>query len=440
MSVSTRKLQVSALRNLSLVSVHKAAQMVGQLLAVVTIPRLLGADDHGRLAFVLAFAYVAQILGDFGTLEVMSRFVPTLTGSEVGRLYNRTLAFKIIVGLVCGVVTAGLAMLLSHWMRLDWAILFGIGVAAHIIGWVPFQLLLGLNHVGHWMVEQSWRQGVLVVLLVALYPWLGLSGAMLAWALMELAFCGMGFWWTRSYFEKSELIFSWSYMRPYVQFGIGFFLANLIAALLYRSGPVLIESLTGQSAQAGYLNLALGLYLMPYLLLTQMALSLVPPLSNLYIRGERAQMQQWLNNFVRYSWLIGCLGPLSVWLTASWAVPLVFGPGYEPAIATLKVISLAIPLSALVWTGNAVANVTGRGQVKFWATVGALLVFLGLSFFLAPLYGATGAAIALCFAIGVNTAVLTIFLYPDLTLQWPLLIISSVAGVALLGAITSYGL
>jgi O-antigen/teichoic acid export membrane protein len=87
-----------------------------------------------------------------------------------------------------------------------------------------------------------------------------------------------------------------------------------------------------------------------------------------------------------------------------------------------------------------VANVTGRGQVKFWATVGGLLVFLALTFFLAPLYGATGAAIALCFAIGVNVAVLTIFLYPDLTLQWPLLIISSVAGIALLGAISSYGL
>lgn len=439
MSVSTRKLQVTALRNLSLVSVHKVAQMVGQVLAVVTIPRLLGADDHGRLAFVLAFATVTQILGDFGTLEVMSRFVPTLTGPEINQLYNRTLAFKIIVGVACGVITAGLAMLLSSWMRLDWAILIGLGVAVHIVSWVPFQLLLGLNDVGRWMVEQSWRQAALVVLLVALYPWLGLSGAILAWTLMEFVFCGLGFWWTRSYFEKAELVVSWSYMRPYIQFGAGFFLANLVAILLYRSGPVLIESLTGQSAHAGYLNLALGLYLMPYLLLTQMALSLVPPLSNLYARGERAQMQQWLNNFVRYSWLIGWLGPLGVWLTAGWAVPLVFGPGYEPAIPTLKAISLAIPLSALVWTGNAVANVTGRGRVKFWATVSALLIFLGLSFFLVPLYGATGAAIALCFAIGVNIAVLVISLYPDLTLQWPLLIVSSVAGLALLGVIAGYG-
>jgi O-antigen/teichoic acid export membrane protein len=229
-------------------------------------------------------------------------------------------------------------------------------------------------------------------------------------------------------------------MRPYVQFGTGFFLANLIAAMLYRSGPVLVESLTGQSAQAGYLNLALGLYLMPYLLLTQLALSLVPPLSNLYSRGEIKEMQQWLNNFVRYSWLAGWLGTVCVWLTASWAVPLVFGPGYEPAIGALKWISLAIPLSALLWTGNAVANITGRGQVKFWATVLALLFFLGLSFFLVPLYGAMGASIALCFSIGANIAILVIFLYPELSLQWPPLIVSSVAGIALLIVSTGYGL
>jgi PST family polysaccharide transporter len=142
---------------------------------------------------------------------------------------------------------------------------------------------------------------------------------------------------------------------------------------------------------------------------------------------------------VRYSWLIGWLGTIAVWLTASWAVPLVFGPGYEPAVDALKWISLAVPLSALVWTGNAVANVTGRGQVKFWATVVALLLFVSLSFFLVPLYGATGATIALCFSIGANIAVLVIFLYPELSLPWPWLTVSSLVGIALLGAIARYG-
>lgn len=440
MSVSTRKAQISALRNLSLVSVHKIAQMIGQVLAVVTIPRLLGADDHGRMAFVFSFAYLVQILGDFGTLEVMSRFVPTLSQPEIVRLYNRTLAFKAVVGLLCGGVGVVMAMLLSHWMRLEWAVLIGIGVTAHIIAWVPFQLLLGLNYVGQWMVEQSWRQWTLVILLIALYPWLGLDGALLAWTVMELIFCGLGLWWARRYLDQTELRLNWVYIRPYVQFGTGFFLANLIAALLYRSGPVLVESLTGQSAQAGYLNLALGLYLMPYLLLTQLALSLVPSLSSLYNRGEIREMQQWLNNFVRYSWLAGWLGTVSVWLTASWATPLVFGPGYEPAIWALKWISLAIPLSALLWTGNAVANITGRGQVKFWATVLALLVFLSLSFFLVPLYGAVGVTLALCCSIGINVAVLLIFLYPELSLQWPPLIVSGLAGIALLAASAGYGL
>jgi hypothetical protein len=54
-----------------------------------------------------------QILGDFGTFDVMGRFVPTLSDQDAGRLYMRTLAFKVIIGLLCGLATVGVAMLLA---------------------------------------------------------------------------------------------------------------------------------------------------------------------------------------------------------------------------------------------------------------------------------------------------------------------------------------
>jgi O-antigen/teichoic acid export membrane protein len=440
MSLSTDKAHPNPVRNVSIVSLHKAAQMVGQVVAIATIPRLLGADDHGRFAFVLSLVYLGQILGDFGTLEVMSRFVPNLGLAEVKRLYMRTLAFKSVAGIVCGLISVGAALALSQWMRLDWAILIGLGVAAHLVAWVPFQVLLGLNQIGLWMVEQSWRQWVLVVLVLVLYPWLGLDGAFLAWTLMEIIFVVLGLWWARAYWQMSEFKLTRGYLWPYIRFGLGFFLANLIGAALYRSGPVLVETLTGQSAQAGYLSLAIGLFLTPYLLLTQLAHSFTPTLSRFYAKGQLAEMRQWVQGFVRYSWLVGWLGVVVIWLTVDWAVVFVFGADYRLAAEPLKWISLGIPMSGLLWAGNAVVTVTGRGRLKFGVSLVTVAVFLAITLWLTPVYLAAGAAFALSVAIVVNSALLIFFLQPQFTLEWPVLLASGTMGSLILLAIVNYEL
>lgn len=440
MSVSTNKLRGIALRNLSTVSLHKAAQMVGQIVAVLTIPRLLGASDHGHFTFVLSFGYLWQILGDFGTLEVLTRFVPGLDEAQARRLYTRTVLFKAVVGLGLGLLAALTALLLAPWLRFSWALLIGLGVLAHVVAWVPFQLLLSVNQVGRWMVEQAWRQWVVVIFLLLLYPLLGVGGSVLAWALMELFFCGLGLWWARAYWQPAALQLDWPYLRPYLRAGLGFFLANLISALLYRSSPVLVEAIGSEPAQVGYISLAIGLYMLPYLMLTQFALSLVPVLSEFQAQGQPEKISRWSRDFVAYSWLVGWLGVIGVWLTADWGVPLVFGADYAAAVPAFKWISLGVPLAGLLWAGNAIATVVGRGRVRFGSTLLALVLFLLLAFWLVPLYAAAGAALALSLAIVANVAVLIVALPPVYSLPWPLLLVSG-GGVALvLGAIERYGL
>lgn len=430
MNTTFEKMQPNVLRSLSAVSVYKIVQIVGLAATVVLVPRLFGADDYGRFAFVLSLSYLGQILGDFGTLDVMGRYVPSLAPAEASRLYMRTLVFKIVVGCLCGVVTAIVALAWSRWMRLDWAVLTGLGVTLHVVAWVPFQFALGLNRVGTWMAEQAWRQWALLLLLLALLPPFGLGGALLAVVLMELLFCALGLWWVRDFWQTAELRLDWSYLRPLIRFGAGFFLANLAAVALYRSGPALIELLTGgRSAQAGYFNLALGLFLMAYVTLGQFAQSLIPTLSGFQANGQRESMQQWLHRFIRYSWLISWLGTISVWLLADWGVPLVFGAEFAPAAGALKWISLGIPLAALLWAANATATVLGRGKIKFSASLAALLVFLLVAAWLVPGLGAAGAALALSLAVLVNTVIITVLLQPDFNLNWP----SLVAGTAVSG-------
>jgi O-antigen/teichoic acid export membrane protein len=439
MSASTDKAQTTVFRNLSAVSLNKVVQVAGLAATIALVPRLFGAEDYGRFAFVLSLSYLGQVLGDFGTLDVLGRFVPGMAQTEASRLYMRTLAFKVAVGLVCGIITAGAAMVMAPWMTWLWAGLTGLGVALHIVAWVPFQFALGLNRVGTWMAEQAWRQWALLVLLLALLPVWGLTGALLAVLLMEVIFCLLGGWWVRDYWRAAELRTDRSFLRPYVRFGLSFFLANLAAVALYRSGPALVELLSGDSRQTGYFNLALGLFLLAYVTVSQFAQGLIPMLSGFRAAGQTTQLRQWLHNFVRYGWWLSWLGVIAVWLLADWSVPLIFGPEFIPAAASLKWISLGIPLTTILWTGNVLATVTGQGGVKFGGALVALLTFIIAAVWLTPLFGATGAALALSLAVGVNVAILAVYLQPDLVLNWRMLGSGLMAGVICLGVLTWLG-
>jgi O-antigen/teichoic acid export membrane protein len=277
------------------------------------------------------------------------------------------------------------------------------------------------------MSEQAWRQWTLLVLLLVLLPRYGLGGALVALVLMELLFCLLGWWSVRGYWRWSQLRLDWAFLRPYLRFGFGFFLANLAAVALYRSGPLLVETVTGESTQTGYFNLAIGLFLLAYVTASQFAQSLIPNLSDFYRQGSRAKIHRWLDSFVRYGWITAWLAVIVVWAVADWAVPLVFGMDFAPAAATLKWISLGIPLAVLLWAGNVTATVTGQGRLKFIATLVALMVFGSTALWLIPLYGAVGAALALGLAVAANVTILSVRLRLHFDPNWKVLV--SVAGV-----------
>ena len=243
----------------------------------------------------------------------------------------------------------------------------------------------------------------------------------------------------RDYWQVNELRFAWDYLLPFLKFGAAFFMANLAAVALYRSGPVIVELQTRQPAQTGYFNLALGLYMLAYVTVSQFAQSLIPTLSNFRAQGQHRHLQSWLRNFVRYSWLAGWFGTVAVWLLADWGVPLVFGSDFRPAAIGLKWISLAIPLTALLWAGNVAATVLGQGRVKFGASLVALLIFIVASVGLTPGYGAAGAAVALALATAAHVTILGLLLRSAISLDWLMLGVTAVLGAGLVAAIAGVG-
>ena len=170
--------------------------------------------------------------------------------------------------------------------------------------------------------------------------------------------------------------------------GAGFFLANLAAVALYRSGPVLVEALTGKRAGRLHQSGIIGMYLMVYVTISQFAQSLIPGLRTLW--SSRAHRDEYSGGWAVFM-RIGCWSRSRVrrrsgcWPAGRRWYLLDFA-GAAPA---LRWISLAMPPAVIVWAANVTATVSGRsGQFSGFLT--ALLVFLAGTLALTPVYGAAG--------------------------------------------------
>lgn len=155
---------------------------------------------------------------------------------------------------------------------------------------------------------------------------------------------------------------------------------------------LLVARLLGVAA-TGYYTMATQIALRPAALLGPfVGRTLLPLLARL--QGERSRMAA---AYLRSLSMLGFLSALVYGLLFGLADPLVrlaLGPGWEPAISTLRILSLLGFLNVL---GNALGNLTlatGRASFVFWMNAAVLIARLG-GVFLGARYGLTGVAAAM---------------------------------------------
>ncbi|RME80087.1 MAG: hypothetical protein D6775_17010 [Caldilineae bacterium] len=344
---------------------HKLIQIAGALSFAFLIPRLLGPERFGQLSFVYSLGLIVQMAGDLGGLDIMGRFGPGWsTAGERGRQQTVWLVWQLFVlRLILGLLlTVGLALLLPRfvfWISPWQAALLGLVVALRLLSWTAYHLAFALNQTGRWLFELSWRQILLTPLLWGLAP-LGLDGILLALLATEFLFLLPGLYWTRPYLRPRP--FSWPRLKPFLQFGLRFFLANVFIIWLYQSGPVLLEFLTHDTVAVGHLGLALNVFMLFTVVYTQALASFVPTLSLLRGRDRAERLAAWLDGLTRYSALTMALCFIGVAFLAQPITPLVFGRGYTPAAGLMLTLSLALLLQPPVWIGRYAATALGHSR------------------------------------------------------------------------------
>ncbi len=420
MTVEARKMS----RNLSLISINKVVQLLGGALWALIIPRWMGPETYGQFALATAISLLLWWAGDFGGLEVFGRHLPTLREKEpeiASQLFVQTFLLRVLVAVLLIPLMLVVGPMIAPWLKGWPSFLIALSAGLHIISWTSYHTLYAQNEMGKWSVEISWRLTVQLplILLVASY---GLVAQLAAYAFTEVIFLAIAIWWTRDWFSEADFRPNLRFLRPYMHMGLGFWATNVGIILLFRTGTILVQILTGDSVQVSYYDLALVVFFLIFTIVDQLTRAFLPTVSEFEDEGQKERLGNWLQVVTSWGTALAMLAVVGVQYTADWIMPFILGEEYAASAPVLRIMLLALPALVLVGVGTIATAVRQTARAKIIAIAIAIVIFWGGSAVLAPRLGATGAAWALTF--GLITYALALFaqVREDLQFRWGALI------------------
>ena len=415
MTLEARKMS----RNLSLITLGKVFQLVGGALWALLIPRWMGPEQYGRFALAMSLSLLLWWAGDLGGLEVFGRHIPPLAAQKpeaARKLFAQSFLLRLGIAVALIPVMLVVGPWIAPWLKGWPSFLIALSAGLHIISWSSFHLLYARKEMGKWAMELSARLVTQLPLVLLLGRW-GLTSQMLAYAANEVIYLALALWWTRDWFDWRALKPDLSFLRPYLRLGAGFWATNVGLILLFRTGTVLVQMLTHDSAQVSFYDLALTVFFLIFTIIDQLIRSFLPTVTEFHEEGQQARVGRWLHVLTQWGAALAFIAVIAVQYTADWILPLILGGDYQESATVLRVMLLSLPALVLVGVGTVAAAVHQRPRVKLLAILAGALIFWGSAWFITARYGAVGTAWGL--TAGLNVYALLLFAQVRHTLGLP---------------------
>ncbi len=376
---------------------------------------MMGPEAYGRYAILLSFIALLTIFSGLGMLPAFGRFVPQyqINGEtdKTKLLFTQIFYVRLFVALIMG------AVFLIVFPRLlpgssSFTLLVGFGVVVvSIPASVFYQFLHGLNQLGKWLVQDSLLKLLLFLAILALGGLNSFPRAALALFLVQVFFFGLGIFWVRAYFSFGKSLLDFSFLYKHLRFGLLFFSANLLLTAVWRAGEVVVATLSGDTAEVAFFNIANLVAITVAAAVSQLVIMLTPSLTTLYVSNQEEEINRWLGFSLKYLTILMFAFLLGVYTFGQWGVQLIWGPEFLPVLGNMKVLALGLLGIPLIRIGLTLAIVYNQPGKVARITSTALFTFLVISAVLVARTGSLGAAVAVTAAL-ISAAVVTYQQFP----------------------------
>ena len=401
----------TTVRNASWLLVQRGIHIAGGFLFAIIIPRMMGPDIYGRYALVTSLAALTTLVSALGLRQVVGRYVFPFFLSGDTENTNRILGNLFTISVISGFLGALMYWIVTvHWLpELDTVILTLLACYNFVqaLGNFLFTSFLGFNQAARWGMKSILSAWLFLIYLPLGFHFWGLAGACLGLLLTECTVLALGVWWLREDYRGVRLRLEIVYVWPYLQFGLVFFLSDVLAISTRRSGEIMVRAVSGDYSQVGYYGVSINVYVIVQTLMPQLVLAFVPLLTSLLLNGEREKVARWNERVLKGMTVFGVALLFGVLLLGDNLVPLVFGESYGSVTANLIPLTAALSFAALVNVGLLMATVFERPRLALIGSGIGLATFWAAGILLTRSFGALGTSTAMLCATAAYACYIT---------------------------------
>jgi O-antigen/teichoic acid export membrane protein len=362
--------------------------------AAAVLFRHLGVVDTGRYVTVLALINIVTGVTDIGLTTIGMRELAVRDEADKRRLMSNLLGLRLVLAVAGLLVVAGFGLLAGYGTTMVVGTLVaGISVIA-----ISVQSTLGLALMVR--LQMGWltgleltRQTVLVVGTVVLVA--AGAGLMPFFAIQSVAAVvslALTAWLVRRdvplvpAFRRAE----W---RTLIREVLPFSVASIVAAVYFRAALIVL-GLVSTATQTGYFGAAFRI-MEVLLLVPNLMVGAAFPIFSRAARDDRERLAYGVDRVFQASLLVGAGVMVALLLGAPFAIDVVAGSSFEPAVAVLRIQAVALLLSFMATT-LFYALLSLRMHRTILATACTVLVVnVALAATLGASSGARGAAVAI---------------------------------------------
>lgn len=370
------------------------------LLASILIVRSIGAGGKGIFTLLITTASILSLLGELGTPSAAIYFLRKKKYGQRTLIANYLVLVIVFTLLVCF-----LFFLCKDWFinlffkdsffnfGVIWLVLF-ILLPITMLDRFISAILLGLGSVNLYArlaVGRPFLNLILVFLLVVVLQF-GVTGAVVAYIVasiiaLAIVLCQM----LRSVQEKNrEFRFRWDNFSSLAGFGIKSYPGNVGSLMFKRTSNFLVAYFLNVQA-VGYYSVAESLY--------HVVLS-IPRAVNTLLLGESAGRKgvdsaQLVVKATRNILWIMLSVVLLLGVVSFWLIPALYGADFSRAVMPMIVLLISALLVGINSSIQTYFLGIGRPAINSILTVIAGLISFILAFFLIPVIGITGMALAI---------------------------------------------
>lgn len=401
------------IRSVSVGTVWRVLRYPFIALSVAIIPRTMGDEVYGRYAYFMSVFLILDYLTDIGVTQVFGRFVPECETKGDSRQsahllhgflrYAMLLTMAIVVILLCIPAVRPMAG-----FPLEWFVVMGALLLWTKFEGILFAFIYGLNHIARYSSKEVMRSAFTFTFVLCLYLLFGLQGAFWGLVANEVVLSLVAMTWTKSYLARRTGPVRIAAFKPYLFFGLKFYLPLFLFGTMQRCGNVLIQWLRHSPQEVGYFDVANQFLLLTATFLGLIVTTLLPSLTPLYVRGRADEVHRNHRVIMTYCGV----AVFFAYNTLGWlgrdVITLLLGPDFAPVHGNAMVMVLAIFPGLISYVGMNYAILQKEPGVYLKAVLAGLVVMIAGCLLLVPAWGPFGASWASVAAYAALTLVFAV--------------------------------